>query len=99
MEWYHPTVLSRQEKSSRKGWPPAGAVDTHAPGLVNWAGYWALRGVQIESWRQYMQYILTTLKTLDPSAHQGSTPEYNIVNGEWNQSPSQAYILNNVCQA
>jgi hypothetical protein len=24
MEWYHPTVLSRQVKSSRKGWPPAG---------------------------------------------------------------------------
>jgi hypothetical protein len=21
VEWYHPTVLSRQEKSSRKGWP------------------------------------------------------------------------------
>jgi hypothetical protein len=76
-----------------------GAVDTHAPGPVNWAGYYALQGVQIESWRQYMQYILTTLKTIDPSAHQGSTPKYNLVNGEWNQSPSQAYILNNVCQA
>ncbi|MGA7793848.1 MAG: hypothetical protein WCA19_12490 [Candidatus Acidiferrales bacterium] len=25
LEWYHPAVLSRQEKSSRKGWPPASA--------------------------------------------------------------------------
>ena len=34
-----------------------GAVDTNAPGLVNWAGYYFLKGIQIESWQQYGVYF------------------------------------------
>ena len=34
MEWYHPTMLSRQEKSSRRGWPPAIAFGGKVAGAI-----------------------------------------------------------------
>ncbi|MGH9691151.1 MAG: hypothetical protein ACRD4C_08770 [Candidatus Acidiferrales bacterium] len=74
-----------------------GAVDTNAPGPLNWAGYWVfhLLGTQTKMWREYLRYIQSQI-----GAAQGSNPAYNFVNGEWNPaSPSQSDILYNVCQA
>ena len=70
-----------------------GAADLPGPGLKNYWGYYLFAFDQIEMWRQYLEYIKGQV-----GAPQGSTFEYNLVQGEWGYR-SQGYILNNVCQA
>ena len=87
-----------------------GAVDTYAGGghffspaarPLNWAGYYIFRNKQLKIWEEDLRYILRDIQmNLDSKAVQGSNPQYNIVKGIWDpQTPSQSYILNNVCQS
>jgi len=79
-----------------------GAVDTYAVLLLNpsrsaenIAGYYVFRQRQMKTWADDLRYIQQKL-----GAPQGSTPQYNVVDGQWNpQWPPQSYILNNVCQS
>ena len=76
-----------------------GAIDTNAPGLLNWAGYWVFRSQQTKMWKEYMQYILFNIREFDHAAVEGGNPFYNIVNGLWDPPiPTHAQILQNVCQ-
>jgi hypothetical protein len=82
-----------------------GAVDTYAgPAYkhpLNYLGYYLARGDQIRTWQDNLRYILRDLvqSGTDPNAKEGGNPSYNIVNGVWDPpSPTQSYILNNVCQ-
>lgn len=81
-----------------------GAVDTSAGGFKNYLGYLALYKIQLKTWEDDLRYVFNQIKVNDDrSAVEGSTPQYNIVKGEWNQavsgSPSQTDILQNVCQS
>lgn len=84
-----------------------GAVDTSYGGLLhplNYAGYYLTKGIQLKTWEDDLRYIFNQIKANDdPHAVEGTTPQYNIVKGEWNQavpgSPSQTDILENVCQS
>ena len=59
-----------------------------------------ITGFQLRTWEDDLRYVLRDVKNLDPMAVEGSNPKYNIVKGEWDpQTPSQDYILNNVCQS
>jgi hypothetical protein len=90
-----------------------GAVDTYNGGgnalspllsSKNWFGYYFFRYQQMKIWEEDLRYILSDLvqSKTDINAVQGTTPQYNVVQGVWNPQPplpSQAYILNNVCQS
>ena len=81
-----------------------GAVDTYAAGPLNWAGYFIdkyFTGFQLKTWEDDLRYILRDVQeNVDARAVEGSNPQYNVVKGEWDpQTPSQSYILNNVCQS
>jgi hypothetical protein len=85
-----------------------GAVDTYAgPGLLHWGnylGYFVAHQDQLDMWAADLRYILSDMRRitgLDPSATQGTTGQYNVVNGGWDTSqvPPQNYILNQVCQS
>jgi hypothetical protein len=82
-----------------------GAADVAGPGYINYKGYQALHKEQLKIWQELLQFILRDLQADnngkgDPNATQGSNPQYNNVNGEWNPtSPSLTQIMNYVCQA
>ncbi|MFZ0639305.1 MAG: hypothetical protein WAM59_06380, partial [Candidatus Acidiferrales bacterium] len=79
-----------------------GAVDTSAPGPLNYAGYWTFRGLQKKLWQEYLEFILSDIvkpQHLDPNATEIINPAYPVY-GIWNPaSPSQSDILYQVCQA
>jgi len=76
-----------------------GAADLPGPGRKNYWGYFFFAPNQIEVWHQYLEFILSDIRqNLDPNVSQGSTFQYNLVQGEWGYQ-SQSYILNNVCQS
>lgn len=76
-----------------------GAADLPGPGAKSFWGYYYFQPDQVEIWHQYLEYILSNIKTsgLDPNATEGhnlaTSPE-----GEWNAEP-QSFILNMLCQA
>lgn len=83
-----------------------GAVDTYAGPFrkhpFNYLGYYYLgKSDQLKTWEDDLRYILKAVQTVDdPNATQGGNASYNRVKGVWDPTtPTQADILNNVCQA
>lgn len=54
-----------------------------------------------DTWEDDLRYILRDVQqNVDSKAVQGTNPQWNVVQGAWDpQSPTQSYILNNVCQS
>lgn len=80
-----------------------GSVDTWGPSGKDFLGYWVFHYSQLKLWREYLQFILSDLRTRqnngDPNAAQGINPAYRV-EGVWNPgSPSPNDILYQVCQS
>jgi hypothetical protein len=81
----------------------AGASNMYSPLLhpLNFSGYYIFHNKQLKIWEEDLRYILKAVQTNDDSgARQGTNLQWNVVKGAWNPpSPSQNYILYNVCQS
>ena len=87
-----------------------GAYDQPAPGLLNYAGYYVAKGMVLQGWQKYLEYIKIRLNAPQGVNLQNSQGGINLrnylwtdgtlLNGYWDYfGDFTQYILNNVCQS